>query len=285
MGVCLRVLGNLHDAEDAFQAAVLVLVRKAPIIQPRELVGHWLYQVAFRTAMKAKTMKAKRRLRERAMSKAEVQTPEERLWQELVPLLDHELNRLPEKYRVPVVLRDLEGKSRKEVAGKLGLPEGTLSSRLAMARKILAQRLSRRGLMIAEGALAAMVAQKARSALTGPALIVSTVRAASLFTAGEGMAAGTIPAHVVALTQGVLKAMFIGKLKIATAAILGASIISITSITLSYHVLAAAKPSPQRAERSPKLADEKPKRTVQSWPQVAEEAPKTQDDLKKNSKI
>src|SRR5437588_7541541 len=115
LGVCRRVLGNVHDAEDAFQATFLVLVRKAGSVRPRDAVGNWLYGVAYRTALEARGKLARRRAKERqvvAIPQSEVKPDD--LWRDLRPLLDRELSRLPDKYRLPVVLCDLEGRSRQE---------------------------------------------------------------------------------------------------------------------------------------------------------------------------
>src|SRR5262249_9147607 len=145
LGVCRRVLGCTHDAEDAFQATFLVLARKAASIAPRELVGNWLHGVARRTALCARAAQRRRRAREKQMKAMPHPTVEpDAAWQELQALLDQELGQLPVLYRAPVVLCDLEGRSRKEVARHLGVPEGTLSSRLATARRLLAARLARR---------------------------------------------------------------------------------------------------------------------------------------------
>src|SRR5262249_14819560 len=155
LGVCRRMLRNIHDAEDAYQATFLVLVRKASTIRPRDLVGNWLYGVACRTAMKARAMSTKRRIKEHeAPGPAWPKDSANGDHEELLRHLDAELHRLPDKYRVPVVLCELEGRSRKEVARRLGLPEGTLSWRLAQARKMLARRLSRRGLTLSASGLA-----------------------------------------------------------------------------------------------------------------------------------
>src|SRR5216684_1463692 len=136
-GVCRRVLDHHQDAEDAFQATFLVLVRKAATVRPRELVGNWLYGVACRTAMKARVMSTKRRIKEKqASGAARSEDSADAAQEELLEHLDVELNRLPDKYRVPVVLCELEGRSRKNAARVLGLPEGTLSWRLAQARKM-----------------------------------------------------------------------------------------------------------------------------------------------------
>jgi RNA polymerase sigma factor (sigma-70 family) len=123
-GACRRVLPNYHDAEDAFQATFLVLVRKAASIVPREMVANWLYGVAHQTALKARATAAKRRARERQVT----QMPEpaktgQELWNDLQPLLDRELSRLPDIYRVAIVLCGLEGKTRKEAARELGVPD------------------------------------------------------------------------------------------------------------------------------------------------------------------
>jgi RNA polymerase sigma factor (sigma-70 family) len=130
-GVCRRMFRNHHDAEDAFQATFLVLVRKAGSVRQREMVGNWLYGVAHQTAMKARATTGKRRRREQqVMAMPEVQAPEPDAAYELAPFLDQELSRLPDKYRVAIVLCDLEGKTRKEAARQLSLSEGTLAGRL-----------------------------------------------------------------------------------------------------------------------------------------------------------
>jgi RNA polymerase sigma factor (sigma-70 family) len=134
-GVCRRVLGNPHDAEDAFQATFLVLVRKAASVRQREQVGNWLYGVANQTALKARALRAKRRTRERQVADMpDIEAPHQDESRDLQTFLDQELSRLPDKYRVAIVLCDLEGKTRKETARQLGLPEGTLAGRLTRGR-------------------------------------------------------------------------------------------------------------------------------------------------------
>jgi hypothetical protein len=147
------------------------------------------------------------------------------LGHDLRPLLDRELSRLPDKYRLPIVLCDLEWKTRKEAARQLGCPEGTVAGRLARARAMLAKRLARHGPAVSVGALAAMLAQDMAAAGVPPSVVGSTIKAASLLAAGQAVAAGVISARVAALTEGVLQAMLFTRLKIATAVLLTGSIV------------------------------------------------------------
>jgi RNA polymerase sigma factor (sigma-70 family) len=211
-GVCRRVLRNDHDAEDAFQATFLVLVRKAASITSRELLANWLYGVAHQTGLKARAIAAKRKGRESQVKEMpEPKVTQQEVWHDLQPLLDEELSRLPDKYRVPIVLCDLEGKTRKEAAQLLGCPEGTVAGRLARARVMLAKRLAQRGVTLSGGALAVVLSEKVASAGVPTSVVSSTIKAASLFAAGQ--TAGVISAKVAALTEGVVKAMSVTKIK------------------------------------------------------------------------
>jgi RNA polymerase sigma factor (sigma-70 family) len=239
-GVCHRILRSLHDTEDAFQATFLVLARKGASVRPREFVGNWLYGVAYRTALRARSVNARRREKEKeTVDRSAANTAEEESWLELLPHLDRELDRLPEKYRLPVVLCDLEGRSRKEVAGQLKIPEGTLSSRLATARKLLAGRLRRHGLTLAGGALAALLAENGASAYVPKALMVSTVKAAGLIVAGK-VTAGVVSATVATLTEGVMKAMLLSKLRIAVVLLLAVAVLTTGASLPAYRIWAAA---------------------------------------------
>jgi RNA polymerase sigma factor (sigma-70 family) len=226
LGVARRVIGDVHLADDAFQAVFLVLARRAAAVRPREQVGNWLYGVAYRTAMKARTVLARRRSREKqvdAMPEPPVTatrgltasgSPE---WNDLQPIIDEELARLPDKLRVPIVLCDLEGRPQRTVASHLGIAPATLASRLASARRILAARLGRRGISLSGGALAVALGERASAAVVAPPLAEATVRAAEALAAGAATSGltGLVSAHAIQLCEGVLRMMLITKLKTA----------------------------------------------------------------------
>jgi RNA polymerase sigma factor (sigma-70 family) len=150
-GVCRRLLHE-HDAEDAFQATFFVLARKAASIRSKEMVGTWLYGVAHQTALQARRTAARRRVKEVQVTKMpDIEALEPGSWADIQPLLDEELSRLPEIYRAVIVLCDLEGRTRKEVASHLGMPEGTVAARMARARAMLAKRLTQRGVTLSGG--------------------------------------------------------------------------------------------------------------------------------------
>ncbi len=204
LGVCRRILRNQADAEDAFQATFLVLVRKAASIRSRATVGNWLYGVAHNTALKAKAMNRKRRSREQEAGTRPQPPAAEEIWSEVQALLDTELSLLPDRYRIPIVLCDLEGRTIKEAARHLGWPQGTTATRLARGRALLARRLTKHGLTLPAGVLAAALAEGTATACVAPALLRATLAAA---------AGGTNSTRVTILTEGVLQSMFLKKLK------------------------------------------------------------------------
>src|SRR5580698_473499 len=192
LGVCRRVTGDLTSADDAFQAVFLVLARRAAAVKPREQVGNWLYGVAFRTAIKARAVLARRRCREKQVEvMPEPPVPPADVWSDLQPVIDEELARLPDKLRMPVVLCDLEGRTQREVAKHLGVPPATLATRLASARRTLAQRLTRRGVTLSGGALAGLLTTH------GTGAAVSHSLAYGLAQAAESIAGGSIATSLV----------------------------------------------------------------------------------------
>jgi RNA polymerase sigma factor (sigma-70 family) len=215
-GVCRRLL-NHQDAEDAFQATFLVLVRKAADV-PRQAVANWLYGVARQTAVRLRAAAAKRARRETQVVNMPEPTAAEVREADVQTLVDDELNRLPDHYRGVVVLCDLEGMTRREAARHLGIPEGSVASRLARARVMLAKRLTQRGVVFSGGSVAAALSTGSASASAPSALVASTINAASLLAAGR--AAGIVSAKVAALTEETVKAMFVNKLKAVLAVVL-----------------------------------------------------------------
>jgi len=201
--------------------------------------------------MKARVMSTKRRIKEKqASGAARSEDSADAAQEELLEHLDVELNRLPDKYRVPVVLCELEGRSRKNAARLLGLPEGTLSWRLAQARKMLARRLSRRGLALSAGGLAAVFAEGIASAKPCPILLTATARVAMQVAAGRALTAGAVSAQVITLAEGVLKAMLLSKLKVICVLALAACV-GFGATGLTYRAL-AAEPG-QAREASPRM--------------------------------
>jgi RNA polymerase sigma factor (sigma-70 family) len=212
MSVCRRQLNDPHKAEDAFQATFLVLVHKARSIGRPESLGPWLHGVAYRAAARARRA-AVRRAREReAAAMTDGDPAVEVVWRELRQLLDEELGRLAQKYRAPLVLFYLEGKTTEEVARHLACPRGTVLSRLARGRDRLRHRLLRRGVATSMSLLAAVLTEQAAPAAVPAALALGTVNAAVLTAAGQ-MGCGAISATVAGLTKGVLQAMLLNQLK------------------------------------------------------------------------
>jgi RNA polymerase sigma factor (sigma-70 family) len=247
LGVCRRVLHDEHAAEDAFQATLLVLARKARTICERQSLGSWLWKVAYRVALRARSGALRRARRERQVDPLPavadprpVIGPAE---DDLHRVLDEELQGLPEKQRVPVVLCYLEGLTNEEAARQLRCPVGTLKTRLAQARRVLGHRLARRGLTTAVGLLAAESLPPSALPAT---LLEATVRAAASAAAGE-FSAALVPAEVAGLMQGVLRAMMVTKMK-WTALVLAVGLAIAGAGTASYRSRAGEPPPEDREE-------------------------------------
>ncbi len=251
LGVCRRILRNPADADDAFQAAFLVLARKAGTLTARELLAQWLHGVAFNTARKLRRSNSRRAVREKPL--AEVPEPSaagaSELQDELLALLDEELNRLPERYRTPIVLCDLEGATRKQAARLIGCPEGTVAGRLARARAMLADRLTRRGVMLPAVLLAALRIERSAIAANVPEVL-------------RAVATGSVAPRVADVTERVLNAMFAKKIKAAVFAMLFCGLVFASMVAMS-HLTAKAEADPAAP---PEAKAEKPKPAPEAKP-------------------
>jgi RNA polymerase sigma factor (sigma-70 family) len=227
LGVCRRILRNCHDADDAFQAVFIVLACKAASLRCRALLGPWLYGVAYRTALKLQA-KARRRYAREAQVEKMPDVPVELAPtnEELLALLDQAVQALPERYRVPVILCELQGMSRRAAAGRLRVPEGTLSSRLATARARLAQYLGQRGVTLSVSVPAPLMA--------------ATVKAGALAGSGSAVTAA-VSARVAGLSEGVMKDMFLSRLKVATGVLVLALVACFGAEALLHTATAAQK--------------------------------------------
>jgi RNA polymerase sigma factor (sigma-70 family) len=243
LGVCRRVLHDSQHAEDAFQATFLVLIRKAGSLHQPNLLASWLYGVAYRTARKARDQVARRRARERPVTEVALDPPvEDLVWGDLRSVLEEEVQRLPARYRVPVLLCYLQGQTNQAAARQLGVPEGTLKGRLMRARELLRARLTRRGLVLSAGALVAALTDNAAAAVP-PALAAATSQLGPLIAAGQPVAAGAVAPRVLHLTQGVLRAMTVSKLKNVGIAALLALAVVLTGVELFVYSSQAAGPA------------------------------------------
>ncbi len=225
MGVCRRVLGDAHDAEDAFQATFLLLVRKAGSIRHQKLLGGWLHRVAYRVATRAGQSASRRRSVEKVDSEtaANVAAPEGPSG-DLTRVLHEELARLSDNDRAVVVMCDLEGLSHSEAAARLNWPVGTVKGRLFRARERLRGRLVRRGLTLSAGIVASTLASEAKAGVSR-ALVASTVQAAAQVAGGQAVS-GAASASAVALAGGVARTMMVSKMKIIASLFLAGGILA-----------------------------------------------------------
>jgi len=225
LGVCRRALPNFHDAEDACQAAFLVLARKAGSVRKKTSLSSWLHGVACRLALTLKRDHARRKNRERATDTPAPRDPAAEVsWREVQTILDEELQQLPERYRAPLILCYLECTTRDEAAWQLGLSPGSLHGRLQRARDMLRERLAKRGLTLPAVMSAAVLGESVAQAALSPTFVVTSTKAALLLAAGKPLAESLVATNVLALTREVLKSMFLTKLKLGTAVVLCAGL-------------------------------------------------------------
>ncbi len=264
--VCRRVLSDWHSAEDAFQAAFLVLARRAATIRRREALAAWLHGVAYRVAARGRAEAGRTRGRERELpaeqdfrSLGDFGSLADVSWREVCTVLDEELRRLPERYRAPLLLCYFEGRTRDEAAEQLGWSLGTFKRRLAQGRELLRARLIRRGVTLSAGLAAEMLSQQGASAV--PALLVSsTVKAAAAFNAGT-IAAAALSAQAIALAEAVARSMAASRVKAVAALLLAGSLLAAGSGFVIHQIVAVEDPgSEQGLPKSAVKAPEKPGR-------------------------
>jgi RNA polymerase sigma factor (sigma-70 family) len=264
LGVCRRVLKDVHAAEDAFQAAFLVLVRRSASIRKRGSLASWLYRVAQRIALRARARELAQRDRERrCVQMPPGETLDELTWQEVRTVLDEEVGALPERYRAPVVLCYLEGKSYDQAARELGWPKSSLASRLSRARGVLCRRLARRGIALSTAALAAGLAERATGAAVPALLTINTVKGAALVAAGKS-AAGALSSQAIALGEQSMKGTLGFKGKVLVALLIAG--LAVAGVVLASHQAAGerrAEPQPPAATDKPRPGPDKPAETAQ----------------------
>ncbi len=270
-GVCRGVLGDPHAADDAFQATFLVLARRSATIRRGDRLGPWLHRVATRVALRSRAIESRRSRREAAdpdaVSKAVApRSPSD----EVVRIVHEEIDRLPEKYRRPVVLCYLEGRSHAEAAGRLDWPLGSVKGRLARARDLLKRRLERRGLAAPAGVASALFAADA-SAAVPPELVNRTVQTAVAAGRGAPLVAGAgATAAAILLAQGALTTMRLQRIAVGT---LVATTLAglLTGSALIARAGRADDPAPERTQAKaapPALIDEELARLAGRYEQV-----------------
>ena len=254
LSVCRGILHDPNDADDAFQATFLILVKKAGTFGGRVVLGGWLYQVAHRVAIQANIAADRRRAREREAGQMKTASALSGpvIGDEFLPALHEEIARLPEKHRMPILFCELEGLTQAQAAGQLRWSERTLRRRLGEARDRLKGRLARRGLSPDDAMLGAVFLREARVAVPA-SLNESTVRAA-LDLVHHTIAAGTVSAAARALTQEVVKMMLFQRLKWVSAALLAAGAGGIVAATFAVD----SDDEPRRRDQPPRVIASKP---------------------------
>jgi RNA polymerase sigma factor (sigma-70 family) len=245
--VCRGLLTDAHAVEDAFQATFLVLLNRAGSIRRRELLANWLYGVAHRVARRARAGALRRQAREcdnvDGLAAKPTDNPEAR---DLSRALHEELDRLPAKYRSPLVLCYLQGMTQAEAAEELGWTPGAVRGRLERARQHLQRRLARRGVGVSAVVLAAALAKEAEGRVP-PALATRILDAAARTAAGEA-GGGLVAPSAVALAEGVVRSMVLTNVKIGVALVLALAVLTVGTGAIRQQWLAAQQGSPVAAE-------------------------------------
>jgi RNA polymerase sigma factor (sigma-70 family) len=250
--VCWRVLQHPQDTEDAFQATFLILAQKLHTVRKHASLASWLHGVAHRVALKAKAQSAARRCREHQAALPDTLPADDVTWREFRSALDVELGNLADKWRLPLIMCYLEGRTQDEAASQLGWSKSTLRRRLEQAREALGCRLKERGIVWSAALSAVLLSDCVASATPAPTLVALTIEAAADVAAGKAVATAA-SAKVAVLTQGVVKAMFLTKLKTVTAVLLVVGMITFGG-ELIYQVLGTGQSAVQIEDGANKQA-------------------------------
>jgi RNA polymerase sigma factor (sigma-70 family) len=255
--VCQTILHDAHDAEDAFQATFLVLARRAESIRKRASAASWLYGVARRVAMCARLSRSRQRIHERKAAELTRSSADATGWDDQFEVLHDEIARLSERYRVVIVLCDLEGLTEGQTAMRLGLPVGTVRSRLRRGRERLRGRLLSRGVTLSTLVFGSTSVSDGAPVVVSTALASSATRVASFYAAGATPTSGAVPTTIMTLTETVLSAMVLSKLTVFVAALLAigcASLLATGTVRFSQEepIAKPLRPSPTaKATASP----------------------------------
>jgi RNA polymerase sigma factor (sigma-70 family) len=263
LNVCRRLLREEHEVEDAFQATFLVLVRKAGSIGKREALAGWLYRVAYRIALAARAGSARRVLREKQClderdTASATDPTDEAIRAELRPIIDAAVNSLPAKYRLPVILCYLEGKTYEEAARQLGWPKGTLSIRLSRGRDILRKRLARHVAVLPASGLTTYLTPGAAPAAVPPNWVKAAIQNSSRPSAGQ--MPGTLSGRATVLAERVMRAMAVARLKMAACLMLAVGILAAGVGLATFQAPAERPPETAGQEERPKPPREKAER-------------------------
>ena len=239
LGVCRRLLRDSADAEDAFQITFFVLARKAASIRKLESTSSWLHGVALRAAHKCRLEQARRKRRERDCARPElVDASDSMTWGELRGLLDEEMGKMDARFRAPLILCFLEGRTQDEAASQLGWSKSTLRRRLERGRALMRVRLARRGITLSAGLATAWLSESASPASVPMVLATSTVRDATAFGMGHALQVGT-SSPIIALTNGVLQALLLSNLARTAALVLVSSLMIFGGGFVAYSAIGA----------------------------------------------
>jgi RNA polymerase sigma factor (sigma-70 family) len=245
MNVCRRQLGDAHDAEDSAQAVFLVLWNKAASLKRRTSVVGWLHNLARNVCRNAQRARAARKKHERGAAEMNIwNSAETDAWNGIKDILDDELSQLPEKYRMPIILFYLEGRSQTEIAELLNTKQPTVATQIKRGRELLSKRMRRHGIEIGVAMLAATMTANAHAASVPATFAATTAKAATMFAAGEIDDDGVLSANTLALTKGALSMLSISKFKTVAVAIVVAAVVLSGSVAIVQRIANAEATRP-----------------------------------------